>query len=528
MTKHVIIIGAGIAGLTAAWRLKCARDAGADLDFQVLESSGRVGGQLWTDQRDGLIADGGSDSYLTAKPSLKRLATELGIAGEICGTNEDNKGTYLVKRGKLVELPDGIMLFAPTKILPMATTRLYSWPAKFRMLGDLIKPRKKQPESGPVDESIASLVTRRLGRECLTRLAEPLVGGVNGSDVETMSTLATYPQLLEMEQEFGSLVRGFLAQRKRNEAQAKAHPHKPGAPRWTFFSSFEGGMQSITDALAEGIGRERITCKARVTALSRDEDGRYLLTVSGPEGDKHPRGDCHGEYQLSADAVISAAPAWASAEMLEGLAPQITRNLEEIPFSSCATIVLGFNEADAPFKKNWHGVLSPDIEKQPVTGISLISSKWSGRAPKGTIVLRGFVGGARDPEALDFSDQELIEITRESFIHLLRLSQAAKPTYARVFRFPRSMPQYTVGHLDRMAQLDGLLANECGLALAGAAYRGVGVPNCLESGEEAAAKVLDDLGFTSHSQDDDTHVIAASEPQSEAPDQARSGIEEEA
>lgn len=490
MTKHVIVIGAGIAGLTAAWTLKRARDAGADLDFCVLEATGRVGGQLWTDREGGLVADGGSDSYLTAKPAIKRLATELGIEQDICGTNEDNKGTYLVKKGKLVELPDGIMLFAPTKILPMATTRLYSWPAKFRMLGDLIKPRKKQPTGTLEDESIAALVTRRLGRACLDCLAEPLVGGVNGSDVDTMSTLATYPQLLEMERDYGSLIRGFLAQRKRNEAQAKARPHKPGTPRWTFFSSFNGGMQTITDALAAGIGRERIMLKTRATELARTEDGRYQLTVSGV-------GLPDGKRQLSADAVISAAPAWAVAGMLEDLAPRVASILEAIPFSSCATIVLAFKEADAPFKKNWHGVLSPDIEKQAVTGISLVSSKWNGRAAQGTVLLRGFVGGARDPEALDYSDQQLIEITRESFINLLGLSKSARPTYARVFRFPRSMPQYTVGHLDRMAQLDALLADERGLALAGAAYRGVGVPNCLESGEAAAAKVLADLGLSS-------------------------------
>jgi len=478
--KQVVVIGAGIAGLTAAWRL-----ANAGIEVRVLEASPRIGGQLWTERAGGIIADGGSDSFLTSKPSIKRVAAELGIADAICGTNEDNKGTYLVKDGRLVELPDGIMLFAPTKIAPMATTRLYSWPAKFRMLGDLFLPRKKQPDGVLEDESIASLVRRRLGSECLDRLAEPLVGGVNGSDVETMSTLATYPQLLEMERDFGSLIRGFLAQRKSNEARAQAHPMTPGALRWTFFSSFAGGMQQITDALAAAIGEERIRCGARALTVARGEAGRFVLSFATRTG----------AGELEADGVISAAPAWASAEMLGALAPEAAGILETIPHSSCASIILGFPEADAPFDKSWHGVLSPGIEHQAVTGISLVSSKWEGRSPEGTVLLRGFVGGARDPEILAHSDAELIEITRESFIRLLGLSRAAQASYAKVFRFPRSMPQYTVGHLGRMDLLDALLADQPGLALAGAAYRGVGVPNCLESGEEAAAKVARDLGL---------------------------------
>ncbi len=229
--KHIIIIGGGVAGLGAAYKLRRAADGGHDVGFVLVEKDPRLGGKLLTrhveDPQTGgrFIVDGGSDSFLTDKPAIHRVAKMLGIFDDETPTSDENKKTFIVKGGELVELPDGIMMFAPTKIMPMATTKLYSWPAKFRMALDLVIPKRKVTQGERYDESLESFVVRRMGRESLERLAEPLVGGVNGSDPATMSLAATYPMLLDMEQEHGSLIRGFLAQRKKDrsdEAQASA------------------------------------------------------------------------------------------------------------------------------------------------------------------------------------------------------------------------------------------------------------------------------------------------------------------
>jgi len=280
---HVAIIGAGIAGLGAAYQLKRAADAGHNISYTVYESDARVGGQLWTDRPTlpcggTAIADGGSDSYLSSKTApMARVARHMGIADQLCGTDDSKKQTFIVRDGKLVPLPDGIMMFAPTKILPMATTKLYSWPAKFRMAFDIVKPRKKRAKDE--DEAIGSLIRRRLGNECLNRLAEPLVGGINGSNPDTMSTLGTYPMLLEMEEKYGSLILGFLAQRKKIEEMKKKFPPKPGQPARTFFSSCLQGLDDYTNHMAQAIGEENVHLSTPVTALRRLADGSYELDI---------------------------------------------------------------------------------------------------------------------------------------------------------------------------------------------------------------------------------------------------------
>lgn len=529
---HVAVIGAGIAGLGAAYQLKRAADAGHNITYTVYESDARIGGQLWTDRPTlpcgGVaIADGGSDSYLTSKTApMARVARHMGISDQLCGTDDSSKQTFIVRGGKLVPLPDGIMMFAPTKILPMATTKLYSWPAKFRMALDIIMPRKKR--RADEDEAIGSLVCRRLGKECLDRLAEPLVGGINGSDPETMSTLGVYPMLLEMEEKYGSLILGFLAQRKKVEEMKKKFPPKPGQLARTFFSSCKQGLDDYTNHMARAVGEENVKTSTPVTSLVRVSDGGYELTIneeagtgtirySGIQHDKAGNliGDNADAVQegiddflvqtVKADAVIITAPAWVAGELMEDIAPEVSEILTHIPHSSCATIITAWDEEDAPFRKDWHGILAPGIEKQPVTGISLISSKWAGRAPKDTVLMRGFVGGARDDHTHSLPDAELIELVRKSYIDLLGLKSDAQPTYAKVFRFPRAMPQYIVGHPDRMNTLNRHMSKQSGLAIGGAAYTGVGVPNCMESGEAAAHKVLSDAG------------IAYSDPKEENP-----------
>jgi len=485
--KHIIIVGGGVAGLGAAYKLRRAADAGHDVTFTLLEKDDRLGGKLLTERVEDptggeFIVDGGSDSFLTDKPAVHRVARQLGIYEDETGTIEANKKTFIVKRGKLVEMPDGIMMFAPTKILPMATTSLYSWPAKFRMALDLVIPAKKVAEGERNDESLESFVVRRMGRESLERLAEPLVGGVNGSDPADMSLAATYPNLLEMEQQYGSLVRGFLAQRKAIEARRKANPPKPGARPYSFFSSFTPGLQYLTDRMADAAGREHIRTGAAVSSVTRGDDDTWSVTLTSGE-------------VLQGDGVVLATEAFATEPLLRHVDEALADLVGQIPCSSSATILMGFDEADCPFDKRWHGALSPAIEHEPVTGISLMSSKWPGRAPEGRVLMRGFVGGPRDQEIIQRSDDELIEVARTSFVKLLGVKATAVPVFARVYRWVGGMPQYTMGHLDRVDEIEARSAGIPGLALAGGAYRGVGVPNCLDSGESAASKVLGDRGI---------------------------------
>ncbi|HET6350790.1 MAG TPA: protoporphyrinogen oxidase [Coriobacteriia bacterium] len=489
MTR-VVIVGGGVAGLGAAYKIRRAADAGHDVEFLLVEKDDRLGGKLWTDlghdsEGNTYVADGGSDSFLTEKPAIHRVAKLLGIFEEETGTRDELKKTFIVKNGKLVEMPDGMMMFAPTKLMPLATSKLYSWPAKFRMAMDLVLPRKTVWAEGESaqqhDETLESLVVRRLGREALDRLAEPLSAGVNGDNAEEMSVAARYPMLLDMEQKYGSLVKGFLAQRKKVEEMRKKYPPKPGQPRKTFFSSFKPGLQYLTDKMAEGAGLAHIRTGVAATAVARADDG-WRVTLSD------------GSVE-TCDAVVLASEVWAAANLARGFDAELADLLATIPCSSCATVLLAYNEADCPFPKDWHGILTPSVEKSPVGGVSLMSSKWPERAPEGKVLLRVFVGGPRDQTTLKKSDDELIEVAHEGLVKLLGLPADAKRLYAKTFRWELGMPQYTLGHLDRVDLIEAKVAGIGGLGIAGNAYRGVGVPNALESGEQAVSKVLADLGI---------------------------------
>jgi oxygen-dependent protoporphyrinogen oxidase len=488
---HIVIIGGGIAGLGAAYKIRRAADAGNDVTFTLVEKDDRLGGKIWTDiaeDADGgrYIADGGSDSFLTDKTAVHRVARLLGVLDEECGTLDEYKQTFIVKRGKLVEMPDGMMMFAPTKLMPLATSKLYSWPAKFRMALDLVIPRKVRWAEGETaqdhDETLESLVVRRLGREALDRLAEPLSAGVNGDIASEMSVAGRYPMLLDMEQKHGSLVRGFLAQRKKVEEIKKKYPPKPGAKRRTFFSSFNEGLQLICDRMADAAGREHIRTGVAATALQRTGEGWRVALAS--------------DEVLDADAVIVATEVWAASALISPVEPPLARLLETIPSSSCATALLAFDAADYPHDTRWHGILTPAVEKRPLTGVSLMSSKWPGRAPEGRILIRGFLGGPRDQGVLDASDEDLLELARTQLVELIGIKPEARPRYAKLFRWDKGMPQYTLGHLDRVDEIERLEAGVRGLALAGNAYRGVGVPNALESGERAVSKLLAEAGVT--------------------------------
>jgi protoporphyrinogen/coproporphyrinogen III oxidase len=486
--KRILIIGGGVAGLGAAYKVARAASEGHDVEFVLFEKDPRLGGKICTEilpdpSGEGqFIVDGGPDCFLTEKPACHRIAKLTGIFDDELPTDESRKRTWILSRGKLYQMPDGIFMFAPTKFLPFATTGLFSWPGKIRMAMDLIIPPKKVAPGEFNDETLESFVVRRMGRECLDRLAEPLVGGVHASDPARMSLAATFPRLLEMEQKYGSLMKGFLAARKKVEEMRRKYPPIPGQKPRTFFTSFANGMQELTDRMADAAGRERIRKGFTVAALRHHDGSTWNATLSdGSMADGH--------------AVIVATESWAAEPLVRPLDSVIADALAAIPSSSSATVSIAFNEAEVGFDLNAFGVLSPLVEGRALMAATFSSTKWPGRAPAGKVLLRGFVGGPHNQKIVYRSDEELVQIVLGEFREILGLSPDAKPLFARVFRWHLGMPQYTLGHLERLARIDDRCKQIPGLAMAGGSYTGVGVPNCIESGERAVSKILGEWGM---------------------------------
>ncbi|MBE0475497.1 MAG: protoporphyrinogen oxidase [Coriobacteriia bacterium] len=486
---RIVVIGGGVAGLGAAFKLERAAEEGHDVTFTLLEKDDRLGGKIASERvadpggGGEFVIDGGPDCFLTEKPACHRIGKLTGIFDDELPTDESRKRTFILARGRLHDLPDGVMMFAPTKFVPFATTGLFSWPGKIRMGMDLFIARKERWAEGDTaadhDETLESFVVRRMGRECLDRLAEPLVGGVHASDPDTMSLAATFPRLLEMEQTYGGMIRGFVAARRKVAEMRKKYPPKPGAKPRTFFTSYVAGMQQLTDSMADAAGRANLRTGAQVEALERAGEG-WRVRIAGGE-------------TLEADAVIVATEGWAAADLLASFDKDAAAALAGIPHTSSATVSLGFDEAEAAIDTNAFGLLCPLVEGRQIMAATFSSTKWPGRAPAGRLLMRGFVGGPHNQAALERSDAELVEVVRAELRDVFGLK--AEPLFSRVYRWERGMPQYTMGHLHRVSTLDERCAATAGLALAGGSYTGVGVPNCIESGEKAVSKVLRDHGI---------------------------------
>ena len=486
--KRILIIGGGVAGLGAAYKVTRAASEGRDIEFVLFEKDSRLGGKIRTEivpepsGKGKFIVDGGPDCFITEKPACHRVAKLLGIFDDELPTDESRKRTWILSRGRLHQMPDGIFMFAPTKFLPFATTGLFSWSGKIRMAMDLFIPPKKVVPGELNDETLENFVVRRMGRECLDRLAEPLVGGVHASESSKMSLAATFPRLLEMEQTYGSLTKGFLAARRKVEEMRRRYPPKPGEKPRTFFTSFLGGMQELTDRMADAAGRQKMRTGVAVTALRHAHGGAWTVLLSDGS-------------TVDGDAVIIATESWAAGPLVRPHDEVIADALASIPASSSATISMAFNESEVGFDLNAFGVLCPLVERRALMAATYSSTKWPGRAPPGKVLLRGFVGGPHNQEIVKRSDEELTHMVLAEFRDIVGLSPDAKPLFSRVFRWHLGMPQYTLGHLERVARIDDRCGQIPGLAIAGGSYRGVGVPNCIESGERAVTKILGDWGI---------------------------------
>jgi oxygen-dependent protoporphyrinogen oxidase len=465
MTPRIAVIGGGIAGLAAAHRLvELARPPRGEIDVRLFEAGPRLGGTIATERGDDFIIEAGPDAFLTEKPHALKLCERLGLIDRIVGTREEFRRTYIVRGAKLHPLPEGFLLLAPTRFWPLLFSSLFSWHGKCRMALDLILPR------GPsqTDESLTSFVTRRLGREALERVAQPLVGGIYTSDPDRLSVAATMPRFLEMERKHRSIILAMWKQQRLGSSRAGS-----GA-RWSLFASFRDGMQELVDALAKRLPEGVVHLQTPVRTLRRSADG-WLLN-----------GD------LRCDAVILAAPALASARMLSEQDSVLSAELRDIPYASSATVTLAYRREDIPHPLDCFGFVVPAIEGRDILACTFSSLKFPSRAPAEFILLRCFVGGQLQPHLLDRDDPALEETVRRELGQLLGI--VADPVLRRAHRHPEAMPQYHVGHLDRVERIERRTSeNHPGLQLVGAAYRGVGIPDCIRSGEEAAERVLERL-----------------------------------
>ncbi len=469
-TWRVAVVGGGLSGLAAAHRLQelCAHEK-RPLDLVLFEAGARLGGVVGTRQIAGYRVELGADSFVTNKPWGVDLCRRLGIEDRLIPTEARFRRSLVLRKGKPVPVPEGFQLLAPGSLSAVWGSPLFSLAGKLRIALEYVLPRG----SPQTDESLAHFVRRRFGREALERLVQPLVGGIYTSDPEKLSLRATMPRFLEMEREHGSLIRALLRQRRKNDTDSPA-----SGARYGLFATLAGGISELVDALAARVERDaRVHFETEVKGLTPETDGRgFMLEL--PFGAKE-----------SFDAVVLAIPAFRAGPAIAGFAPRAAEALAHIEYASTAIIVSGHKLADIRHPLDAFGLVIPAIENREILAVSFTSRKFPDRAPAGCVQLRTFVGGAMQPQLMELSDAELTVLVARELESILGVT--GKPDFTIVSRWMRSMPQYHVGHLDLVATIDRELASFPKLALAGNAYHGVGIPDCIHSGELAAERVFD-------------------------------------
>lgn len=473
---RVVVIGGGLSGLAAAHRVSSRAAAmRRPVEVVLLEARDRVGGAIWTDRVDGFTFEGGADSFITNKPWGVDLCRELGLSDQLIGTDGQHRRSFVVREGRLLPVPEGFVLMAPNRIGPILTTPILSWRGKLRMLLDLVIPSRREEDT---DESLAAFVRRRLGREALERLVQPLVGGIYTADPAELSLKATLPQFPAMEREHGSLILAGLRLARQNRS---ADRNASGA-RYGLFVSLADGMESLIKALAASLPPGTIRTQTPVRKIARvDAKGTpnpwRIELLDGPP--------------IDATAVIVATEAHATARLLDVLDPELALHLRAIPYASSTIVSLAYQRDQISHPLDGFGVVVPQVEGRKILAVSFTSVKFPSRAPAGTVLMRVFVGGATQPELFDLSDEATLELVRGEIGELLGIS--GEPLLTRVSRHSRAMPQYTLGHLDRVASIRALAARHPGLFLTGNAFDGVGVPDCIRAGREAGDRVLEKL-----------------------------------
>jgi oxygen-dependent protoporphyrinogen oxidase len=463
---HVVVIGGGMSGLAATRRLL---EQVPQPRVTLVESDTQFGGKIRTEHADGFVIEGGPDSFLSGKPRGVGLATELGLGDALIGVTPQRHRAFILYRDAFHPIPEGLTGLVPTKLGPVARSRLLSPQGKARLALDYVLPKHDA-----ADEALGAFVRRRLGDEAWERLVEPLMAGIYAADGDQLSLAATFPQLQAAEREHGGLIKGVVAARQK--APASSGPARPP------FLTPAGGLGTLVEVLTDQLQRDGAVLRAETRALSVNRvaaGGTYEIALAG-------------DLPLRADAVILATPAYVTSALVSGLDRALSRELAEIPHASTAIVTLAYRTEQLGRPLTGHGYVVPRVEGGPVLACTWSSRKWEGRAPDGRELLRVFLGRSGNGDALvEFEDEVLVAIAQAEVT--TRLGASGAPALSRVQRWPRGMPQYVLGHPERVARIERAVADHAGLELAGNALRGVGVPDVIRSGEDAAERVLQDL-----------------------------------
>jgi oxygen-dependent protoporphyrinogen oxidase len=468
---RLIIIGGGIAGLSAAYyatRNIAKHPRGTQYsEITLLESDSRWGGKIATDRvpfDDGqFIIEGGPDTFLATKPWGVALCKELGLGGRLHGTNPHKKNTYVLNQDRLLPLPDGLAMMIPSDIPSILRSRLLSWTGKARMGFDFLLP----PHRLNGDESLGAFVSRRLGREAYENLIEPLMSGIYAGDGDQLSLASTFPYLRDLEIKYGSLARGALQMRKQSNGKAVQGSRSA-------FLTPTTGLAEIVEALVESLkSKVNLRLNARAASITHQTPETWHVTLDTGE-------------TLTSDALILATPAFVSAQLLASFDPELASALGSIPYASTATVSLAYRLSDIPRELDGYGYVIPRREGRKAFACTWTSTKFPHRAPEGYALIRVFVG--RAGQDIPWNENDLLELSKEEL--KLTLGIVAEPLLSRVFMWENAMPQYNLGHPEILKHIDAALENHPGLALAGNGYRGIGIPDCIHSGELAVERVL--------------------------------------
>jgi oxygen-dependent protoporphyrinogen oxidase len=474
LSKHVAIVGGGITGLAAAHALQArALSSGIPLTCTLIEAEDRCGGKILTHRVGNFVIEAGPDSFLSQKPWALNLCRELGLADQLINTNETQGKAFVYSRGQLRPLPDGLVVVAPKQLGPFLRSGLLSWGGIIRMGLDFVISKGASAE----DESLAAFFRRRFGTEAFERLIEPLMAGIYAGDADDMSIRATFPRFVELEQQHGSLLRGMLATSAPKSLDGQS-------PRQTTFVTLQGGLSILVDALLSRLTTSGVNVLhgRRVTAIR----AKSMRSAASPYELSLDNGS-----SMPVDGVILATPAFASAEIVRGLSTEASALLTAIPYASTATVSMAYHAANLSSMVRGFGFVVPRVERRNLLAATWTSLKWPHRAPSSHTLVRCYVGGVGREAIAHTDDSSMIRRMRDELQAIAGITQ--EPVYAEVNRWERGMPQYQLGHLQRVDKIQGQLQSYRGLYLAGSAYRGIGIPDCIRDGTETAERVLRDL-----------------------------------